>query len=279
MPSMIDPLYPEPDPEREDRIISDVINLMKLRNDDAMKAMVKRWLQFTLVKAQRFSRLPWWFSRRLFACIIHEGQDVFDLQGELDRIIATFCPEKLAVRPIDYILEQRANAYTHSRSNCGEPVYYALHSGRLHLWPAPEKSTMLCVTYSKRMTADILPSEWESFLVDGIIGLYGRHFDSSGLLEDASEFTARFWEGLKTSRSEHFDTTAYERFDRAWPKSRSQSSSEAYGEISTAAFDNAILKPAYDNAPGSIQILADRDEMAKNQRGTPFAQIKGERQP
>lgn len=276
---MIDPLYPPPDPEREGRIIADVINLMKLRNDEATQAIVRRWLQFTLVKAQRSSRLPYWFARRLFACLVYRGQDVFDLQGDLDRIIATFCPEKLTIRPIDYILEQRSNAYSNDRSNCGEPVYYALHSGRLHLWPAPEKPFMLCLTYSCPLTPDIVPSEWESFLVDGVIGLYGRHFDSSGLLEEASEFAARFWEGLKSSRSEHFDSETIERRNRAWPTDQGMTLSQAYGEISTAAFENAVLKPAYDSAPGMIQILGDKDEMPKNQRGTAITQIKGELQP
>ncbi len=279
MSSMIDPLYPVPDPEREDRMVSDVIQLMKLRDDDAIKAIVKRWLKFTLVKAQRFNRLPWWFARRYFACVVYEGQDVFDLQGELDRIIAVFCPEKLSIRPIDYIIEERANAYSHHRSNCGDPVYYALHSGRLHLWPAPDKPMMLSVTYSRLLTAEIIPPEWEAYLVDGIIGLYGRHFDSSGLLEEADQFTPRFWEGIKSSRAEHFDSMAYERMDRSFAKTRHLSSSEAYAEISTTEFDDAILKPAYDEAPGMLQILADLDEMARNQRGVPFAQIKGERQP
>ncbi len=244
-----------------------------------MRKSVSRWLAFTLVKAQRFNRLPWWFARRMFACLVYEGQDVFDLQGELDRIIAVFCSDKLSVRPVDYIIEQRTNAYSHSRSNCGEPVYYAIHAGRLHLWPAPDKTFMFCVTYSRTLTTDIVPIEWESYLVDGIIGLYGRHFDSSGLLEEASEFTARFWEGIKSSRAEHFDTESYERRDRSWPKHQGMTSSQAYGEISSVAFDDAILKPAYDGTPGSIQILSDKESMTNNQRSTPVTQIKGAHQP
>ena len=279
MTAIIEPQYPEPDPEREKRIVNDVISLMKLSNDEARRKMVTRWLEFTLTKAQRFNRLPWWFARRLFACMVYEGQDVFDLQGKLDRIIAVFCPLKLTIKPIGFIIEKRSTSHKYERSNLGEPVYYALHSGRIHLWPVPDSAIMLAVTYSRQLSPDIVPVEWESFLLDGVIGLYGRHFDSSGLLENANEFTARFWEGLKASRNEHFDTESFERKDRDYPANQGMSVSQAYAEINSVDFENAILKPAYDGAPGEIQILANREKIQKNKRGTPIAQIPGDHQP
>ncbi len=281
---MIEPIYPPPDPERESRIVKDVISLMKLQNDKASTDRVARWLFLTLIKAQVYTRLPWWFARRLFACMVYPGQDVFDLQGELDKIISAFCPVKLNIRPMDYIINQRSSAHTHQRNDCGEPCYYAIHGGRLHLWPAPDEPMMLCVTYSLHLTPDIVPQEWESYLLDGVIGLYGRHFDSSGLLEKADEFVSRFYAGLKASRSEHYDSEAWERIDRANPTTRGMSASHAYGEVSSApiddqSFENAILKPAYNNAPGEIQILANKGSAQQNTRGTPITQIKGTHQP
>ena len=279
MTAIIEPQYPVPDPEREKRIVNDVISLMKLRDDEARRKMVTRWLAFTLTKAQRFNRLPWWFARRLFACMVYEGQDVFDLQGNLDRIISIHCPLKLTNKPISFIIEKRSISHKYDRSNLGEPIYYALHSGRIHLWPAPDDEIMLTVTYSKLLSPDIVPDEWESYLVDGVIGLYGRHFDSSGLLENANEFTARFWEGIKSSRSEHFDTQPFERKDRDSPNSQGMTVSQAYAETNSVDYENAILKPAYDGAPGKIQILANKDEIYKSQRGIPITQIPGDRQP
>ncbi len=62
------------------------------------------------------------------------------------------------------------------------------------------------------------------------------------------------------------------------------SASHAYGEVSSApiddqSFENAILKPAYNNAPGEIQILANKGSAQQNTRGTPITQIKGTHQP
>ena len=276
-PASIEPVYPVPDPAREQRIINDVIQLMKLPKDDKTQAMVKRWLAFTLIKAQRSSRKPWWFATRMFACMVYQGQDVFDLQGQLDRIIAVFCPCKLDACPIGFIVEKRTTCYTNSHANCGDPAYYGLHSGRLHLWPAPEKEIMLCITYSTPLTPDTVPDEWEPCLVDGVIGLYGRHFDSSGLLENPAEFINRFWEGIKATRCEHFDTAPTERIDSSYPKSQTTTLSQAYAEISSTSYENAVIKPAFDGSPGEIQILSDREDIQQNKRGTPITQIQGGR--
>lgn len=279
---MFQPLYPPPDDQREQRIISDVISLMKLRNDEQIKTMVQRWLSFTLVKAQRFNRLPWWFARRMFSCMVYRGQDVFDLQGEIDRIITISCPFKLQNKPIDLINDRRQEALFYGNCNAGKPEYYSIHGGRLHLWPCPDKTYMIIINYSYPLKASIVPPEWENFLVDGIIGLYGRHFDSSGLLENADEFVTRFYEGLKTSRAEHFDTQSYNLKDHVFLKTKVMSHFQAYAELASPSFesdDNPIIKPAYDSIAGEIQILADKDYETDNQRHTPVAQIRGDDQP
>lgn len=279
MNTIIEPLYPPPDPTRRDRIVKDIIDLMKLRDDDIIKAKVRRWLTFVLVKAQRFNRLPWWFARRLFACKIYEGQDVFDLQGQLDRFISVFCPGRLKAKSMDYIIQRRAEADYYQQANAGIPDYYAIHGGRLHLWPAPDQEVMFCITYSIPLTADILPPEWESYLVDGVIGLYGRHFDSSGLLEEATGFEASFWEGIKSTRAIHFDSEPTERTDRSNPRQLADSLFGAYTEINSADFTNAIIKPAYQAGAGKVQILANDGEENLNTRGTPIMQSGGDKQP
>ena len=279
MNSIIAPLYPAPDPGRRDRIVQDVIDLMKLRNDDIIKTKVRRWLEFTLTKAQRFNRLPWWFAGRLFACKVYEGQDVFDLQGQLDRFISLFCPGRLRAKSMDYILQQRAEADYYHQANSGIPKYYALHGGRLHLWPAPDSEMMLCITYSIPLTTEIVPPEWEAYLVDGVIGLYGRHFDSSGLLEEASGFEAAFWDGIKTTRAVHFDTEPTNRRDDANPRKLADTLFGAYTETNFTDYKNAIIRPAYQAAAGQVQILANAGEETSNTRGTSLMQIGGNQQP
>ena len=278
MPSIIEPLYPPPDPDRQERIVSDVIGLMKLRDDTDIQTRLRRWLHFTLVKAQRFNRLPWWFARRLFACKVYEGQDVFDLQGELDRFISVFCPGRLAATSMDTILQHRAASDYYHQANSGLPTCYALHGGRLHLWPAPAEEMMLCITYSLPLAPAIVPPEWEAYLVDGVIGLYGRHFDSSGLLEDAGGFEASFWEGIKSTRAAHFDSEPCGP-DLTGPHRIAETLFGAYTEVNTAGFTNAIIRPAYQAPSGQVQILADTGSETLNTRGTPLMQIGGDRQP
>ena len=279
MNSIIEPLYPPPDLARRDRIVQDVIDLMKLRDDDIIKAKVRRWLEFTLTKAQRFNRFPWWFAKRLFGCKVYEGQDVFDLQGQLDRLIAIFCPGRLRAKPMDAIIERRTQADYYHQANSGIPEYYAIHGGRLHLYPAPDREMMLCITYSIPLTPAIVPPEWESYLVDGIIGLYGRHFDSSGLLEEAAGFEAAFWEGIKSTRASHFDTEPTNRQDYANPRKLADTLFGAYTETNSTDYDNAIIRPAYQAAAGQVQILANEGDEAVNSRGVPIMQIGGDRQP
>ncbi len=279
MNSIIEPLYPAQDPTRKDRIVQDVIDLMKLRDDDLMKAKIRRWLSFTLTKAQRFNRLSWWFAKRLFACKVYEGQDVFDLQGQLDRLIAVFCPGKLRAKSMDTIIQRRAEADYYHQANSGIPEYYAIHGGRLHLWPAPDSEFMFTLTYSIPLIPDIVPPEWETYLVDGIIGLYGRHFDSSGLLEDAAGFEAAFWEGIKSTRANHFDSEPVSRVDYADPRTIADTLFGAYTEVNSTDYSNAIIKPAYLAPAGQVQILADKGQEASNTRGTPMMQIGGDKQP
>ena len=273
---MIESGFPAPDPERAQRVVTDVIDLMKLTDNEATRTKVSRWLQFTLVKARQLSHRPWWFARRLFACMIYEGQDVFDLQGELDRIITLHCPRKLSLKPIGFITDHRAaNDY---QFNQGEPAFYALHAGRIHLWPAPEEETLLVITYCKPVTVEMVPAEWEACLVDGIIGFYGQHFDSSGLLDNPGDFTSRFTAGIKACRTEHYDSESFERPSHLNLTHAGLTSFRAYAETSMADYSDAIIKPAYDSSPGSIQILADINEIKQNQRGTPIAQMPGDQQ-
>ena len=271
---MIEPQFPPPDPERASRIIKDVIELMQLSNDEATRNKVNRWLELTLYKACGMNRLPWWFARRLFACKIYEGQDVFDLQEGIDKLIGLYCPEKLQLKPIGFIIEQRSEwAYTY---NHGNPDCYALYGGQIHLWPAPKEETLFIISYAQPVKIEQVPPEWEGCLLDGVIGFYGQYFDRSGLLKTPEDFTQRFIAGIKASRNEHFDTEAYHRYHHAEIRKGGLTSFLAYAETSMVDYENAIIKPAYSDAPGKVQILADKEQ--DNQRGVPFAQIPGDQQ-
>ncbi len=273
--------FPPPDPERGGRICQDVIDLMKIRDNEQNQHLVGRWLELTLAKAQRFNRLPWWFARRLFGCRIFAGQDMFDLTGDMDRIIAVYCLIKLRHISLGEIVERRNRAYYHSRVNQGEPRYYCFDGARLHLWPAPDKGMLLIIQYACPLEASIIPAEWETVLIDGMIGFYGRFFDSSGLInqESAQDFLPRFWEGIKATRSEHFDSTPFERNLDDRPRQQGDTLSTCWAECESGSIGPLSVTPSYRGEPGEIQIPADKGKEHLNQPGVPITQIPGNYDP
>lgn len=279
---MIAPDFPKVDKERKGRIISDVISLLKLVKTSEQEEIISRWCAHTLNKATKSSRLPWWFASRLFACKIYPGQDVFELQGnnKLDGIIGAYCSQKMIVKPISYILECRSSSYTGKKANRGEPVVYSQYGGRLHLWPAPDKEMPFIISYTVPITTEIIPDSWESILVDGIIGLYGRHFDKSGLLESASEFRDRFYLALKNERAIcSFDSHPIERHMSVSANSFGDSISNAWMEINSSSYENEIIKPSYSGRHGNMQIRPNLDVIEHSAHGQSFAQIPGDNQP
>ena len=278
---MIDSGFPPNDPDRGERICRDVIDLMKMRKDQESGNRVARWLQMTLAKAQRFSRLPWWFARRLFGCRIFAGQDLFDLTGDMDRVIAVYCLKKLDHIPLGEIIKRRNRADCYLRVNQGEPGYYCFDSGRLHLWPAPNKDMLLIIQYTRPLTAAMVPPEWETVLLDGIIGFYGRFFDATGMIdkESGQEFLPRFWEGLKATRGEHFDTVVHDRAISAWIKQQGDTLYTAWAESAQGEVGALSLTPSLRGAPGDIQIPADEGQEHLNKTGVPITQIPGNYDP
>ena len=278
---MLEPNFPPPDPKRAARICEDVIDLLKMRKGEDADRRVGRWLKLTLAKAQRFNRLPWWFARRLYGCRIFAGQDLFDLTGDMDRIIAVYCLRKLKNIALGEIIERRHSAHCYHRVNQGEPRYYCFDGGRLHLWPAPEKDMLLAIGYSCPLEASIIPEEWETILLDGIIGFYGRFFDSTGLInkETGQEFLPRFWEGLKAARSQHFDTEVFERTLEAWPKQAGDTLYTIWAESAMGSVGSLSLIPALRGIPGEIQIPADEGMEHLNKPNVPITQIPGNYDP
>lgn len=278
---MIESDFPPTDAKRGARICQDVMELMKIRQDEQNVHLVGRWLELTLAKAKQFNRLPWWFARRFYACRIFAGQDLFDLSGDMDRVIAVYCLKKLSHIALSEIIERRHTANCYHRVNRGEPAYYCFDGGRLHLWPAPEKDMLLAISYSCPLKAEIVPAEWETILVDGIIGFYGRFFDSTGLInkETGAEFLPRFWEGLKATRSSHFDTEVYERFLKELPKQQGDTIYSLWAESALGSVGSLSLTPSVRGAPGEIQIPADEGMEHLNQPHVPITQIPGNYDP
>lgn len=282
---MPDPQHPAPDDNREDRIIDDVMALLKLRTAMVPNGAssidprdnVRRWLKHTLVKASRSSRLPWWFTKRHFVMTVYPGQDVFDIKGKVDRLIGIHGKAKLKKESMEWIAQQRGKCQ--DRSNSGEPLFYCEYGGRLHLFPAPANTMTLSVLYTEPMTCACVPDEWESILLDGVIGLYARHFDSSGLREGAEEFASRFWQSLKEYKDYNHDANLhYRNKPHTMETTSTRTLSGLMAEMgANNPDDSAILTPSLQGQVGQIQILSDDPE--NSQPSAPVAQIPGEHQP
>ena len=258
-----------------------MIGLLKIRDDEDTRKKVSRWLHHTLIKAQKSSRRPWWFTRRVFSFVVYPGQDVFDIQGKVDSIISLHGQNKIEKKPLDTIMALRSRAFSNGTVNRGEPQTYAEYGGRLHIWPAPHKTMMLHLCFTVPMTADIVPDEWETFLVDGVIGLYAAHFDKSGMLGEPKEFVSRFWSSLKSANTNSHDIEIIERGTSFYSASEvGENLSTALAQVNSGNYLNnpdTVITPAYQDTPGNIQILGD--DPADNTHGASFAQIPGDEQP
>lgn len=198
--------YPKPDFDREDRVVGDIADLMH-GDTEKSKKLYARWLRFVLDDANDWHAGPWWFLENVYLGTLDTGQDVIDVTGHFDKPISVYAPCKLTYVPLSLIASLRMQAKENDSANAGDVKLYSLEGGRrIHLWPAPaEDGIGLGLIYTRPMEIPIVPSNWEAILVNGVIGLYGRHYDRSGLGERASDFERRYRNGLKRARVMHHD--------------------------------------------------------------------------
>lgn len=218
--------YPPRDNNRILRVLADVADLLHqpytldegagtIALDARFERAARRWAGHVLDDIA--SRRRWWWTENLGAASLDEGQDLVDLAGDLDRVVAVFGPRRLIKAPLAYVAELRAAALADGNANAAaEAALYALEGGRrIHLWPAPAGALALQVLYTRPLAIEILPSHWERIVVDGVLGRYGRHFDRDALTQSPESFEARFEAALMRAAADSWDVERVPRFDTA----------------------------------------------------------------
>jgi hypothetical protein len=189
------------DSTREARLVSDVCALLHDQTT-ATQDKIKRWLRQVLLRAQRGRN--WWFLSRSRVSELPAGFDIFDMVGEIDRISSFMWGQyPIDLVSLSYLQTLRGRNGT---LNAGDVRFYALESGhRVHLWPAPATTEDIRLVYRLKITIENVPEEWEPILMDGVLGLYGRHFDRDALTQDPEIFEHRFFSGLNECNRESTD--------------------------------------------------------------------------
>lgn len=196
--------YPPKDTTREDRVVADLIDFMKADDLAAVQTRVKRWITHVLNDAKRGRK--WWFLENVAVAKLEAGADIIDLKGDLDKVVSIWAPKRLRKVSLQTIVALRQDVKENNRANAGTPDVYALEAGkRLHLFPAPGEEIDFLAHYTRPLKVEIVPEEWETLILEGVIGLYGRHFDRDALVESPKAFLDRYKLGLKELRGDAFD--------------------------------------------------------------------------
>lgn len=73
--------------------------------------------------------------------------------------------------------------------------------------------TPFAVLYTRPMDLAIVPEFWETMVVNGVLGTYGRHFDRDALGADPEDFERRYEAQLKRAHTESWDIERSRRFE------------------------------------------------------------------
>jgi len=216
--------FPYQDSEREARVIQDVLDTLRNKTvyDPASKEVtiirqVKRWITHVLSDANE--RRKWWFLENVATKEIAASNDIIDLRGHVDKISAVYCPQRLRILSLEELTELRQLALTNNSNNAAsKATHYAIESGhRIHLWPCPSAPVSLSVIYTRPMHVAIVPNSWEVIILNGIIGMFGQHFDKDALVDNPSLFERRYNYQLNNVKIPHHDTEIIERFKKTFP--------------------------------------------------------------
>lgn len=235
------PAWPAADSEREGRVLLDVADLLHESTPSAeTRRKVLRWIGHVLRDAGQYG--PWWFTQNLVTSTVPAGADLLDLQGDLDKVVALFAERRLIPLSLQKVLDLRAEAAaTHSPNAATSPTHYALEAGRrVHLWPAPSAPFTLRLLYSRPLNLAICPDEWELIVLDGVLGLFGRHFDRDALTQDPVAFEARYRQALRRAHAASHDVVM----------SYQGAGALSFGSVITA--DSAARVPTTVGVPASV---------------------------
>jgi len=215
--------FPWQDSKREGRVIQDVLDILRdntiyedLSADTTLTRRIKRWIIHVLNDA---NRRKLWFLENVATAALATNQDIIDLRGHVDKITAVYCPQKLHKITLAQMTELRQAAATNNSSNAAtKATHYALEAGhRIHLWPCPSAAVSFATLYTRKIHVAIVPDAWEVIILNGIIGMFGQHFDRDALVDNPELFELRYNGQLNRAHKEHNDVEIIQRFKNELP--------------------------------------------------------------
>ena len=235
---------------RIDRVVSDVLALLHDDGEGARERAM-RWVAHVLNDASLRQAGPWWFLKKRATATLGIGADVIDLRGDIEDIVAVYAPGRLQRATIEDITNKRATAAAEGAPNAGTPSAYAIEAGnvvRLHLWPSPAAAVALQVLYTRPLDLAIVPAYWETLILNGVIGQFGRHFDRDQLTADPAEFEKRYERQLRAAAK---GGSRDIELARAWDALSADSTVAA---ASTAGTTTSVVVPASQTGIGYVTI-------------------------
>jgi hypothetical protein len=156
----------------------------------------------------------WWFLEVMARGTVLAGADAIDLSDDVRLLGPVYCPKRLARATLNQMVALRAETTPNAVSRNPTPVRYAVEARRrIHLFPEPAADTDFTVLYTREMSVAIVPDEWETLILQGVLGYFGQHFDRDALTQTPEEFKADFLAGLRAANQVSRDILAFKSWD------------------------------------------------------------------
>ncbi len=114
--------------------------------------------------------------------------------------------------------------------------------------------TPFSTLYTRPMDLAIVPDFWETIVLNGVLGTFGRHFDRDSLASDPEEFERRYEAQLRRGDGDSWDLERARRWDPDMDRDDGDTASEHVTALSTSDGATSYTVPASLTGIGYVTI-------------------------